>query len=628
MDSVDTETIPNKRYFGLGWPRIIAMRIAAKSTLSLLLLYVILLVGLGFWMERGLRDTARDLMEDTARLVGQQISLALRENILQALDQWDQQAQDSLEKSVTGFAERSDIITSIDVIDSEGWVIASDDESLLGQTMQSPDALFQENRDIQVFSTFENRFGPGMHRVAIPLLEEGNLRSYLEATLSNQPIVEIYDQAYGLLAMIALGGLVAIVGLGLLLQFQLNRLGRGLANLVDSVEQNPALAQSALSDEFAPVRQAAGRLGMVLHEARGKADLALRDLDMLARAVRIGVLLLNADNKPKFISDAAKELLTGDQPEHLDQRLRTIRDRLNPLIERMRHDGRMLDTADLSLEYEGGTRNLRFELHAVEGHEWRGCLMLIKDRGMLDALEIDLREASRFRGLSRLYKGAVHDLRAPLNAMVMNLEMLGSTLREASPDDPALRERQTRYMDVISQELQRLNRSVNSLLEQTLPADEQRTAVALKELCAGLETLLAPQARQQGVGLDFRFPEQPIMVTGIPGQLRQALLNILLNAFEAMPRGGRVEVRLDGDDEQARLSICDTGPGIPSALRGKVFDMHFTTRDTGTGIGLYIARSMIERHGGTIRLETELGSGSCFTITLPRKKTANLAAVS
>lgn len=95
-----------------------------------------------------------------------------------------------------------------------------------------------------------------------------------------------------------------------------------------------------------------------------------------------------------------------------------------------------------------------------------------------------------------------------------------------------------------------------------------------------------------------------------------------------MPGGGRVEVRLDGDDEQARIAIRDTGPGIPSALRGKVFDMHFTTRDTGTGIGLYITRSVIERHGGTIRLETELGSGSCFTITLPRKKSANLAAVS
>jgi signal transduction histidine kinase len=113
----------------------------------------------------------------------------------------------------------------------------------------------------------------------------------------------------------------------------------------------------------------------------------------------------------------------------------------------------------------------------------------------------------------------------------------------------------------------------------------------------------------------------PVIITGYAARIRQALLNILVNSLEAMPNKGELSIRLTADDRAARISMCDSGPGIPSSLSQKIFDMHFTTRESGTGIGLYVTRGVVEQHGGSIEVRGELGRGTCFEVTLPLSQT-------
>lgn len=595
------------------------MRIAFKSMLLLLVFYLVMLGLIIIWVQSDLRTATKGVMEDTALLIGRQVNAALHEVVMERLLRGDPEARATLKKTMETTRERSTLLTSIDVVDAQGKVMASDDENQLGRHFPNARELFTDERAPRTLSTFDKWFSLGKHTLFIPLTQRGKLLGYLRMSLDNQPIAALFDQLYSRLLIAALMGLVAVVGLGLLLQLQFNRLGKGLTTLLEGAMKDAADPMVIVKDEFVGVRQAAGKLGKKLREARSEADLARRELDTLARVVKIGVILLGPEGKAEFVSDAAKDMLVGNRPDNLDACLEACKTNLDEVIARMRQDGALVDMLDLEVGVEGTARRLRLEIYALEQRQWKGCLVLMKDREMIDALEADLRAATRLRGLSRLYTGAAHDIRAPLNAMVINLELLQQSFAQHAPLDEAERRgQQARYVTILLQELKRLNRLLSILLEQGKPIySDSRSGFDLREVIEGLNILLAPQARRQQVVLKIDLPEQPVEIFGDSSQLQQALLNILVNALEAMPKGGELTVQLTKVVKQALLAICDTGSGIPSALIGKIFEMHFTTRDTGTGVGLYVSRAIIERHKGKIQVDTELGKGTCFRIMLP-----------
>lgn len=244
---------------------------------------------------------------------------------------------------------------------------------------------------------------------------------------------------------------------------------------------------------------------------------------------------------------------------------------------------------------------------------------MIRDQKLLTALQNDLLEATRVRGLSRLYVGAAHDLRARLNAMVINLEMLKRALPENASTDSDTRERRERYAKVLSEEIAKLNRFLDSLLDLMSPHVEHNHEFDLCELVKSLETFISPQAKKQAVLLDFQLPSDSVLVYGYRSLLRQAIFNVIVNALDAMPKEGVLEARIRVDPHEgfAELTFCDTGPGIPSSIAERIFDMHFTTKNTGTGIGLYVARVVLEKHGGRIQMESDPGDGACFKLLLP-----------
>lgn len=595
------------------------MRIAVRTTLVMLILYVVALGGLAFLVERDLRSSVRDVMENTAHLVGNEVAAALHESVMKQLLEGDREASKELKETIGTLIERSDIVTSIDVINKAGQIVASDNEELVGSQFARPGDVFQQERKQRLISSFE-LFGIGKHTLLVPLIQEGELLGYLQLTLSNQPIAGLYDRVYLRLLLAALLGLVAIIGLGLLLQLELGRLDKNLTSLLEAALGHGDSSQVAGFKEFSRVRGIASKVSAELREARNKADLAWRELDALARVLKVGVMLLGPEGKREFVSDAAVELVAGHQIDQLDDRMQDIWGDLELAMNRMQKDSMMATTVELELPAEGAPRHLRFELYAIDPRDWRGCLVLIKDRDVIDALDTDLRAATRFRGLASLYMGAAHDLKAPLNAMVMNLELLKRTFHENSHANNEKLGRQEQYAGVLTEQLARLNRFLNALLEQTAPSVEGRSATDLRELIEKLNTLLAPQARLQQVTFATELPDRPVSVVVYPGQLQQALLNIAINALEAMPRGGKLNIRVQAEAGLSRLSVCDTGPGIPSPLLSKIFDMHFTTKNTGTGIGLYVTRAIVERNGGKLEVDTRLGEGTCFHIILPMEQ--------
>jgi two-component system, sporulation sensor kinase D len=200
--------------------------------------------------------------------------------------------------------------------------------------------------------------------------------------------------------------------------------------------------------------------------------------------------------------------------------------------------------------------------------------------------------------------------------MIVNMDLLRESLAKAGTDDPSTRTAQERYVGVVQGELTRLNQTLLEMLDQVAPLSQKPERVDLGNLLRELGTLLAEQARRQRVELSMEL-NTPAVVLGRKDHLKQVLLNIAINALEAMPRGGRLSMQLTRESTTARVRCSDTGPGIPVEVREQIYQMGYSTKEAGTGTGLYLARMIVDQHGGAIRATNASGGGACFEIDLP-----------
>jgi signal transduction histidine kinase len=239
-------------------------------------------------------------------------------------------------------------------------------------------------------------------------------------------------------------------------------------------------------------------------------------------------------------------------------------------------------------------------------------------------LEAAVAHEQRLSAMGNLAAGVAHEIKNPLNAISMGLQRLRM---EFVPAAPEARQEYTRFTRIIEAEVSRLDTIVKQFLTLARPlrlsVAEEPLAPVLKELL----TLLAPQASAQGVSIteDVRLGNARVALDR--QQITQAVMNVLLNAIQAMPKGGMLTVRagvvapsagnLGGIRTVARIVVTDTGPGISAENMDRVFEPYFTTKAGGTGLGLALTHRIVAEHRGTIRAENEPGGGARFVIELP-----------
>jgi len=232
----------------------------------------------------------------------------------------------------------------------------------------------------------------------------------------------------------------------------------------------------------------------------------------------------------------------------------------------------------------------------------------------------DTNPASRAEGndhygeIVRLVGALAHEIKNPLSTIRLNMELLAEELRESqSPHD----RRALRKVEIVQRECQRLQ----SLLEDFLSfARVRRLDLQPRDLNKEVKQVLdffEPKAKAAGIELiDYLASDLPTVWLDSQS-FRAALLNLLLNAEQAMPGGGQLVVRTYGTAEGVALDLIDTGCGMDEKTLGRIFEAFFSTRPGGSGLGLPMARKIIEGHGGRIEVQSEPGRGTQFTIYLP-----------
>ncbi len=429
------------------------------------------------------------------------------------------------------------------------------------------------------------------------------------AALDGDPFA-LYDTALRDLALFAIVALALVGGFAFALWVLLARRSQEVAELLEGALAGQRLPVPKVKDAFSVAFAAADRVGQELHFERERGAQARERLNALSLLRDVGVLLVDSAGRFDFANARACELLGGGDQSALEARWPAVRELFAPAFE-----SRAERTMQLDVAGGGGLHPLRCWVYPLSQHEHPGLLLLLRDRAALDALETDLLFASQLRALSRVYGAVTHDLKAPLNAMVLNLDRLQSALRKGEPTDE--REKTQGYVDVLHQELERLDRSLSALLAETMPAGSGREVFDVRATLQEIERLLRPQARLQHVALEAHMPGVAVRIAGQRDRLKQAILNLALNALDALSEGGRMQLRLEALPDQAEVVIADDGAGIADDVRPRIFDMHYTTKTSGTGIGLYVARSIVEAHGGEIQVQSAPGRGSEFRVRLP-----------
>jgi signal transduction histidine kinase len=355
------------------------------------------------------------------------------------------------------------------------------------------------------------------------------------------------------------------------------------------------------------------RIGQRMRNVEEVFSALKENLDQILGNLQDGLLLFTHDGRAVLVSDAARRLLHVEGDNVLGLHAREIFDRSTVL-------GRAL-----RLAFDAGTTLVQEEVVTETGRRLQasmdfihddytrlglGVLVTLHDLESVAEIESELELSRRMAAIGRLTSGVGHEVKNPINAIVVHLELLKNKLGSASPGA-------MRHLDVIDAEIRRLDRVVQTLVDFSRPVELQLSEQDLRQVIGDVVTLSAAEFSTRNVTLSSHFPSKPLMAKIDADLLKQAVLNVIQNGAQAMPEGGRLDVILEESYKAAILRIADQGPGIPEEILGKIFDLYFTTKSGGSGIGLAMTYRILQLHHGSVEVESMPDRGTEFRLRIP-----------
>ncbi len=615
--------------------------VLAATGVTLAIVVVLSVVFLGELLRQRIVQTAQstDVMTRQVRMMTQQaIQVQLRaqppadssEEALHVAVTNALRSHPPLIDTMQSFVMYSSSVQDVSVTDSHGLSLVTTDPEELNRrapVRMAFDRLQQAGVGYQIYAVFNKAM---VLDVTAPLDRNGKpfliVHVGVRSTfLKNSYLPRLKD---GLLVA-ALCAFISMMAAGLLanvaslpiedIRRQLERLTGG-----SSLEESSMLAledgYDRKDDAVVRVTNTIDRLGRQIRTTEAVYTDLQANLNQMLDTLRDGVVLFTAEGRAVMVSDAVAHFSKLDGKPMIGLQMKDMFPVDTTLGKAMRQafEREQTVTAE-TVRIEDG-REVEFSLDRIDDGLGRGrkmgTLLTLHDKGSAARLEQELEVSRRLAAVGRLTAGVGHEVKNPINAMVVHLELLRAKLEMAGEGRSFLAGAQ-RHVEILAGEMERLDHVVQTLADFTRPMDLRLEEVGLASIVQAVVELTGAEMHENGVALKTRM-DDTVMVRADGEMLRQALLNLVLNGMQAMEAGGgilRVQVRREGDT--ATMEVADEGQGIAPELMPKIFDLYFTTKPKGSGIGLAMTYRIVQMHGGAMEVRSEAGQGAVFTMRLP-----------
>ena len=369
------------------------------------------------------------------------------------------------------------------------------------------------------------------------------------------------------------------------------------------------------SDEYGAVTSKIDRLGRQMRDVKEVFSALKENLDQMMANLQDGVMLFTTDYKAVLVSASAERFVgkpRGDMLGCHPQEIFSEDSRLGRAI--LQAFMTRTPTGQEEIELENG-RRIQIALDFIEERGERiGALLTLRDAESVHRIEDEIELSRRLAAIGRLTSGVAHEVKNPINAIVVHLEVLRQKLSQVDPDT-------RRHMDVIGAEIKRLDRVVQTLVDFTRPVELRLVDVDLRKLVEEVVALASPEAERHRVRIERKISPEPLPVRVDADLMKQAVLNIVINGVQAMSGGGNLFVNSRREGEAAIITVRDEGPGIPAEIHSKIYNLYFTTKKGGSGIGLPMAYRVLQLHNGSLEFDSVEGSGATFVLRVPLAET-------
>jgi PAS domain S-box-containing protein len=382
-------------------------------------------------------------------------------------------------------------------------------------------------------------------------------------------------------------------------------------DLISSGKADLPETTSKRSDEYGRVSTKIERLGRQMRDVKEVFSALKENLDQMMANLQDGVMLFTSDSNAVLVSASAERFIGKPRGEMLGRQPAEIFSRESVL-------GRTILDAFVSREpvaqdeiEDAQGRHIQISLDFIEEHGERiGALLTLRDAESVHRIEDEIELSRRLSAIGRLTSGVAHEVKNPINAIVVHLEVLRQKMKEIDPDT-------RRHVDVISSEIQRLDRVVQTLVDFTRPVELRLSDMDLRKVVEDVVVLASPAAEKHNVLIEREAAPDALPVRIDVDLVKQAVLNIVLNGLQAMPNGGTLRLTVKREGDGALISVRDQGAGIPDNIRDKIFNLYFTTKSGGSGIGLAMAYRVVQLHHGSVEFSTIIDHGTTFHLRFP-----------
>lgn len=499
------------------------------------------------------------------------------------------------------------------ILDSDGKAILDTDPNLVGKKIPDrPDFALIENAGFRRKLRLVYR-SPTIYEVRLPLLLNGAsfgsvhvgvstifLRNELTPRLQHASFLS----AIAILCSLIVAALLSHVALG-----PLEHISRSLDNMTDGHPDLSAAREQG--DEYGLVSQKIANLGRQMRDTREIFSALKNNVDQIMSSLQDGLMLFTRDSKVVLVSAAVERFLGRSRGELLGRNVREIFSGESVFGSLMLDAFRLHHNIDQrELEMPNG-RRVEFSLDFIHQKGTQiGALLTMRDSESARRIEDEIELSRRISASGRVTRGVAHEVKNPINAIVLHLQLLRNKMQQLDPDT-------SRHVDIIDSEIHRLDRVVQILVDFTRPRDLRLEDTDLRVVLDEVSSLAAPDAEQHGVKMDRQLSDEPIPVKVDIDFIKQAILNVVINGVQAMPTGGTLTIAAHRSEETVVVEIHDQGMGISTELQEKIFELYFTTKKNGSGIGLAQTYQIMQWHYGSVDFQSIEGKGSTFRLTLP-----------